>query len=62
MGVWVYGCIDHFQIMIKMPNPRIEPAVSPNAKNEDLKDIDDLCTFKTKIESQNSEHGFFNVH
>ena len=29
----------------------------PEAPNEDIKDMNVLCTFKIKIESQNSEHG-----
>ena len=48
---------DYIQIKIKMPNPSQEPPVSSKAPNEDLKDIDVLCTFRFKIESQNSNHG-----
>merc|ERR1711954_440075 len=48
---------DHIQIKIKMPNPSQEPPGSSKAPNEDLKDIDVLCTFKIKLESQNSEYG-----
>ena len=44
---------DHVQIKIKMPNPSQSPPASSKAPNEDLKDIDVLCTFKIKIESQN---------
>merc|ERR1711954_598423 len=47
---------DHIQIKIKMPNPSPEPPASSKAPNEDLKDMDVLCTFKIKIESQNSEY------
>ena len=47
---------DHIQIKIKMPNPSQEPAVSSKATNEDLKDMDVLCTFKIKIENQNSAY------
>ena len=43
---------DHIQIKIKMPNPSQEPPTSSKAPNEDLKDVDVLCTFKIKIESQ----------
>ena len=43
--------------MLKMPNPSQEPPASSKAQNQDLKDMDDPCTFKNKIESQNSEHG-----
>ena len=33
------------------------PPASSKAPNEDIKDMDVLCTFKIKIESQNSNHG-----
>ena len=46
---------DHIKIKIKMPNPRVEPPASSKAPNEDLKDMDVLCTLKIKIMSQNSE-------
>ena len=46
----------HIQITIKMPYPFQEPPVSPKAPNEDLKDMDVLCTFKIKVESQNLDH------
>ena len=48
---------DHIQIKIKMQNPSQEPPASSKAPNEDLKDMDVLCTFKIKIESQNLENG-----
>ena len=48
---------DHIQIKIKMPNPSQEPPASPKPPIQDLKDMDVLCTFKIKLESQNSEHG-----
>ena len=48
---------DHIQIMIKIQNPSQEPPASSKAPNEDIKDMDVLCTFKIKIESQNSDHG-----
>ena len=48
---------DHIQNKIKMPNPNQEPPGPSKAPNEDLKDMDVLCTFKIKIESQNSDHG-----
>ena len=44
-------------IQIKMSNPSQEPPASSKAKNEDLKDMDVLCTFKIKIELQNLDHG-----
>jgi len=40
-----------------MPNPSQEPPVPSKAPNEDLKDMDLLCTFKIKIESQNLAYG-----
>ena len=40
-----------------MPNPSHDPPGSSKAPNQDLKDMDVLCTFKIKIESQNSEYG-----
>ena len=49
---------DHIQINIKMPNSSQEPPVSFKAPNKDLKDMDVLCTFKIKIESQNLDHGY----
>ena len=54
-----YGYIKdhwHIQIKIKMQNPSQEPLASSKAPNQDLKDMDVLCTFKIKIESQNSEY------
>ena len=42
---------------INIPNPSQEPPASSKAKNEDSKDMDALCTFKIKIESQNLDHG-----
>ena len=41
-----------------MPNPSQEPPVSYKAPNEDLKDMDVLCTFKIKVGSQNLDHGY----
>ena len=49
---------DHIQITMKMPNPSQEPAASSAAPNEDLKDMDVLCTFIIKIESKNTDHGY----
>ena len=46
---------DHIQIKIKVSNPNQEPPASSKAPNEDLKDMDALCTFKIKIECQNSD-------
>ena len=49
---------DHIQIKIKVSNPSQEPPVSSKATYEDLKEMDFLCTFKIKIERQNSDHGY----
>ena len=49
---------DNIQIKIKMSNPSQEIPVSSNDQNEDLKDMDVLCTFKIKIESKNLDHGY----
>ena len=57
----IYGCTktsDHIQIKINIPNPSQEPPASSKAPNQDLKDMDVLCTFKIKIESQNLDHGY----
>ena len=43
---------DHIQINIRMPNPSQEPPAYSKAQNEDLKDMDVLCTFKIQIKSQ----------
>ena len=48
---------DHIQIIIRVQNPSQEHPVSYKAQNQDLKDMDVLCTLKIKIESQNSEYG-----
>ena len=40
-----------------MPNPSQKHVASSKARNEDLKKMDFLCTFKIKIESQNLYHG-----
>ena len=48
---------DHIQIKIKMSNPSQELPASSKAPNDDLKDIDVLCTFKIKVESRNLHHG-----
>ena len=49
---------EHIQLKIKMSNPSQEPPASSKAPKDDLKDMDDLCTFKMKMESQNSDHGY----
>ena len=47
---------DFIQIKIKIPNPSQSPPASSKAPNEDLKDMDVLCTFKLNVGSQNSKH------
>ena len=49
---------DHFQTKIKLPNTSQEPPVSSKAPNKDSEDMNVLCTFKIKIESQTSDHGY----
>ena len=48
---------DHIKVKIKMLNPSQEPPTSSKAPNEDLKDMDVLCTLKIKVESPNLEKG-----
>ena len=57
MKLGVSKTSDKIQSKIKMPNPNQEHPASSKAPNEDLKDIDVLCTFKIKKESQNLDHG-----
>ena len=49
---------DDIQIKINISNPSQEPPASSKAPNEDLKDMDVLCTFKIKIKSKNSDHEY----
>ena len=44
--------------MTMIPNPSQEPPASSKAQNQDVKDMDVLCTFKINIESQNLEHRY----
>ena len=39
-----------------MANPSQKFLASSKAYNQDLKDMDNLCTFKTKIKRQNLKH------
>ena len=41
-----------------MPTPSQDPPASSKAPDEDLKDMNVLSTFKTKIESQNLDQGY----
>ena len=42
---------EYFQNIIKMPNRIQETTASSKSQNQDLKDMDVLCTFNIKIES-----------
>ena len=53
---------DHIPIKIKILNPGQKPPDPNKAHNQDLKDMDDLCTFKIILDSQNSEHWFIKDH
>ena len=48
---------DNIQIKIRMSNPSQEPPAPTKAPNQDLKDMDVLCTFKIKIENWNLDYG-----
>ena len=48
---------DHMKIKIKIPNASQEPSMSSKAPNQNLQDIDVLCTFKIKIDGRNLDHG-----
>ena len=53
--IWNIGVAktsDHIQIKIKLPNPSQEPPAPTKAPNQNIKDMDVLCTFNFKIESQ----------
>ena len=53
---------DHICIKMQIPNPGQQSPASFKAPNEDLKDMDVLSTFKTKIENPKLEHGCFKDH
>ena len=46
---------DYIQVMIQMSIPSQEPPASSKAPNQDLKDMDVLCSIKIEIESLNLE-------
>ena len=48
---------NHSKIQMKKPNSSQEPQAPTKAPNQDLKDMDVICTFKSKMESSNYEHG-----
>ena len=49
---------DHSQIKIQIPQPHQELTKSSKAQNEDLMDMDVLCTFNIKRETQNLEYWY----
>ena len=62
---WLMGISktsDHIQIKINMPSLHQEPSASSKMPNQDYKDMDGLCIFKIKIETQNLEHGCIKDH
>ena len=44
-------------LTISKPSLGCQTPVTSKAPNQDLKDMDVLCTFKLKMESQNLDHG-----
>ena len=60
-NMYVSKTVDHTVIKINMPNPSQDPQASSKAPNEDLKDMDVLCTFKIQVESQSMDHGCIEV-
>ena len=52
---------DPVQVNIGMKTPSQKPPASSKAPNQDLKDMDILCTFKIKIKTQNLDHGVSNT-
>ena len=46
----------HIQIKINILTPSQKPPAPNKAPNQDLKDMDDLCTFKIKEESKNLDY------
>ena len=45
---------DLIKIKIKIPNPSQEPPASSKAPNDDLNEMNDLCTIKIKINMPNT--------
>ena len=60
--VGIKDCSDHIKINFKMPNPSQKPPALSKAPNQDIEDMDVLCTFKIKLESQKSDQGFIKDH
>ena len=57
-NIGVSKFFDYIQIKIKMANPSQEPPATSKAPNEDLKDMDVLCTYKIYVNSHNLENWF----
>ena len=58
--IWIMGVSktsNNIKSKINRPNPSQETTASSKVPNEDLKDIDILCTFEINIESQKLDHG-----
>ena len=63
LGLWrTLQVPEHIQIKIRMPNTSQEPPASSKAPNQDLRDIDVLCTFKIWMEGHNFQHGCIKEH
>merc|ERR1711954_400695 len=59
-GSWVYQRpVTISKSRSRCQTPSQEPPASSKAPNQDLKDMEVLCTFKIEIESQNLDHGCF---
>ena len=54
----VLKTIDSIKIKIKLTTTSQGPPATCKAQNQDSKDMDVLCIFKIKIESQNLDHGY----
>ena len=54
----IFKTSDQIWTKIKMPSPRQEPPASSKAPNEDLMDMNVLCTLKIEKESQYLDHGY----
>jgi len=46
----------HIYININTPNPSQQPPAASKAPDQDVKDMDVLCTYKIKVVSQNLDH------
>ena len=53
---------DHIQIKIKMSNPSQEPPASCKFRNQDLKDVAGLFTFKSRYRAKIQKIGVLNTN